>query len=214
MERCVVALFLLLGLNPLHSQQSPNDQQIASQISQTAEEFQLQTQRFARGWTYPASDLNSALALTRQQLLNDLPPDAAPLRAYVLKRFPTSIPGVPSNQLVDMRICGQYLDNANDLLSSLKNVNAYRLDLVVDSNPAGALFELKPEDGETVKGASRGTLTNIWRGVYTYTVKKEGEKTITGTVNLIREKGNILKCAFVESGSTDQATPCEMMSTQ
>jgi hypothetical protein len=161
---------------------------------------------------YPAGQLNSVLAGTRQQLLDDLPPDAAPLRAYVMQNFPASVPNVSSMKLIDMRTCGPIISSANDLLSALKSVNAYRLDLIVDSNPAGAVFELKPVAGDKLARASRGTLTNVWRGVYNYTVIKDGAKTITGSIDLVREKGNILRCNFVPQDGSGPALPCELVS--
>jgi hypothetical protein len=213
-SRYITALFLFLSLGPLYSQQrSAADASIASNISATAQQFQSRTQKFAAGW-YAAGDLNSVLAGTRQQLLDDLPPDAAPLRAYVLQNFPAAVTGIPSSKKVNMKICGPYLNNANDVLNSLKSVSAYRLDLILDSNPTGALFELTPVAGDKLSRASRGTLTNVWRGVYNYTVVKDGEKTITGSVNLVREKGNLLRCTFVHANTSGAALPCELVAAQ
>jgi len=213
-ERYAATLILLLSFGLLHSQQpAAGDQQIAARISQTAAQFQSRTKIYYSGRTYPAGELNSIFAGTRQQLLDDLPPDAAPLRAYVLQRFPESIGGVHPNQMIDMKVCGSYLSNANDILNSLKSVSAYRLDLIIDSTPAGALFELKPVTGGTLTRASRGTLTNVWRGIYTYTATKDGQKTIIGSIDLVREKGNTLKCTFVQDNSPGAALPCELMTT-
>lgn len=214
MARYATALFLILSLGPLHSQQrSAADVQIASNISATAQQFHSRTRKFSSGW-YQAGDLNSVLAGTRQQLLDDLPPDAAPLRAYVMQNFPAVITGIPPNKKIDITICGPYLSNANEVLNSLKAVNGYRLDLIVDSDPPGALFELTPVAGDKLSRASRGTLTNIWRGVYNYTVVKNGEKTITGTLNLVREKGTLLRCTFVHATSPGAALPCDLVNSQ
>ena len=213
------SFFVLLALGPLAThplmsqQPGVSDASINASISETAADFQTRTQKFRTPskWGYPAGDLNSVLAGTRQQLLDDLPRDAAPLRAYVMQNFPTSIPGVPASKKIDMKTCGPFLANANDLLSALKSVNAYRLDLTVDSAPAGALFELKPIAGDKLARASRSTLTNVWRGVYNYTVAKDGEKTITGTIDLVREKGNTLRCNFVHQSSAGPALPCDLV---
>jgi hypothetical protein len=205
-------LILLLSVRPLLSQPPPvDDAQISSRISRTAGEFHSRTRMYGLGFSYKAGKLNDVLAQTRQQLLDDLPPDAAPLRAYVLERFPDSIPGVSPDQKINMKVCGPYLSNANDLFNSLKGVNAYRLDLVVESTPAGAIFELKPAAGDTLARASRGTLTNVWRGVYTYTVTMEGQKTITRNIDLVREKGNMLKCNLVNKSSPGDALPCDLV---
>jgi hypothetical protein len=189
------------------------DSRIAADIAETAADFQNRTQKFRtpNKWGYPAGDLNSVLAGTRQQLLDDIPREAAPLRVYILQNFPASIPGVPARKKIDMKVCGSYLSNANDLLSALKSINAYRLDLIVDSAPAGALFELKPIAGDKLARASRSTLTNVWRGVYNYTVAKDGEKTITGTIDLVREKGNMLRCSFAHQSSPGPALPCDLV---
>jgi hypothetical protein len=216
------ALFVLLSLGPNNSQQSPAapqsstaDARIASGISDTAADFQNRTKRFQTSkWPYPAGQLNSVLAGTRQQLLDALPPDAAPLRAYVMQNFPAAVPNVPSMKPIDMRTCGPVINSANDLLNTLKSVNAYRLDLIVDSSPAGALFELTPVAGNKLARASRGTLTNVWRGVYNYTVVKDGAKTITGTIDLVREKGNTLRCNFIPNDSAGPALPCDLVSQQ
>lgn len=214
MVRYAAALFLIVSLGPLQSQQrSAADAQIASDISATAQQFQNRTRKFSAGW-YQAGDLNSVLAGTRQQLLDDLPPDAAPLRAYVMQNFPAVITGIPPNKKINMAICGPYLSNANEVLSSLQAVNAYRLDLIVDSDPPGALFEFTPVAGDKLSRASRGTLSNVWRGIYRYTVVKDGEKTISGTLNLVREKGNLLRCTFVHATSNGTALPCEFVTSQ
>jgi hypothetical protein len=211
-ERYAAALFLLMSFGPLYSQQpTADDREIASRISRTAAEFQGRTHIYYSGRPYPAGELNSVFAGTRQQLLDDLPPDAAPLRAYVLQRFPASIAGVHPSQNIDMKVCGPYLATANDILNTLRSVSAYRLDLIVDSTPAGGLFELKPVSGQSLARASRGTLTNVWRGIYAYTVSKDGQKTISGTVDLVREKGDTLKCTFVPSTSPGAPMPCEMV---
>lgn len=213
MQRYAATLFLIASIGPVHAQQlATSDTQIAANIADTAQEFQARTKKFTGKWSYPAGDLNSVLAGTRQQLLDDLPKDAAPLRAYVLQYFPASLTGVPANKKVDMKICGPYLSNANELLNSLKNVSAYRLDLILDSNPTGALFEVTPIAGEKLARASRGTLTNLWRGVYNYTVTRNGEKTITGTIDLIREKGDTLRCTFVHENTAGPALPCDLVS--
>jgi hypothetical protein len=221
-----VALFVLLSLGFDNSQQpsaapqqpaprsSVTDARIASGISDTAVEFEDRTKKFQGKLPYAAGQLNSVLAQTRQQLLDSLPPDAAPLRAYVMQNFPASVPNASSMKLIDMRTCGPIINSANDLLNTLKSVNAYRLDLVVDSTPAGALFELKPVAGDKLARASRGTLTNVWRGVYNYTVVKDGAKTITGTIDLVREKGNVLRCNFVPADSSGPVLPCDLVSQQ
>lgn len=230
MTRYATVLLLFLSLGPLNSQQpsadsqqpssaspqsSVDDARIAANVSETAAQFQSRTKKFQSSkLPYPAGQLNSVLAGTRQQLLDDLPPDAAPLRAYVMQNFPASVPNVPSMKLIDMRTCGPIISSANDLLNTLKTINAYRLDLIIDSTPAGAVFELKPVAGDKLARASRGTLTNVWRGVYNYTVVKEGQKTITGSVNLVREKGNLLRCTFVNASSSDAPLPCELVTAQ
>lgn len=222
------SLLVLLTLGP-HTSQQPStapqpspaaprsttaDASIASGISDTAAEFQRRTKRFHSKWPYPAGQFNSVLAGTRQQLLDNLPPDAAPLRAYVMQNFPASIPNVSSFKFIDMKTCGPYINSANDLFSALKSINAYRLDLIVDSTPAGALFELKPVAGDKLTRASRSTLTNVWRGVYNYTVVKDGAKTISGTIDLVREKGNALQCTFVPQSSPGPALPCNLITEQ
>ena len=226
MTHYATVLLLFLSVGPLNSQQpsadpqpssasprsSADDAQIAANLSETAAQFQSRTKKFQSSkWPYPAGQLNSVLAGTRQQLLDDLPPDAAPLRAYIMQNFPASVPDVPSLKLIDMRTCGPVISSANDLLNTLKSINAYRLDLILDSNPTGAVFELKPVAGDKLARASRGTLSNVWRGVYNYTVVKDGHKTITGTVNLVREKGNLLRCTFVNATSSDAPLPCELV---
>lgn len=219
MARHRTSLFVLLFLGSLlfanlpASPQAAADARINAEISQTHADFQVRTQKFRAPskWGYPAGDLNSVLASTRQQLLDDLPREAAPLRAYVLQNFPASVPGVAANKRIDMKICGPALSTANDLLSALKSISAYRLDLTIDSTPAGALFELKPIAGDKLSRASRSIISNVWRGVYAYTVIKEGEKTITGTIDLVREKGNILRCSFVPQSSAGPALPCDLV---
>jgi len=239
--RCAAVLLLLLSFGPLRSQRlSAVDARIASDVAHTAADFQSRLNRLAANAstqnaqpstglygaprsspapsgalpTYPAGDLNSILAGTRQQLLNSIPPDAAPLRAYVMQNFPTSVVGIPPGKQIDMRTCGPYINSANDVLSALKSVSAYRLDLILDSRPAGAVFELTPVAGDKLTRASRGTLTNVWRGVYNYTVVRDGEKTITGSINLVREKGNLLRCSFVHASSPGPPLPCELVTGQ
>jgi hypothetical protein len=195
------------------------DLQIGQGISQASSAFHDRISQLREGpkaivasnGELSQSELNLALARTKLELLKVLPDDATPLRNYIERHFPGPIKATLPNGNVNGSTVDKAVAATDSLLNDLKSANPYRLDLVVDSDPRDALFELQQLTGDLLTRGTRGAFTNVWRGEYSYSVSKAGQKTIKGTVDLIREKGNTLICHFVPSDSSDNALPCELI---
>jgi hypothetical protein len=84
------------------------------------------------------------------------------------------------------------------------------LDLSVKSGQSPAKFEIWAEGGSIRSTGIDGVITTIYRGLYFYRVTKMGFKEINGTLNLIDEKGTVLKCVLYEVRTIDGPYPCTL----
>jgi hypothetical protein len=88
--------------------------------------------------------------------------------------------------------------------------NIKAIDLSVISEPDEAGVELKTELGKLRTTSTNSKFTNVFRGLYTYTVRKNGYKGIQKELNLIDEEGTILKCKLYLSRERDGPYPCSL----
>jgi hypothetical protein len=219
-----ISLGIILLSAVLAFQDSPaqTDQQIAEGISQTSTSFHdriTQLRESAKATAGSDNELsqrefNLALARTKLELLEKLPEDATPLRNYIERHFPGPVIAAQPNGNITGSAVDKTVNATDSLLEAVKSASPYRLDLIVDSDPRDALFQLQQPTGDVLSRGTRGEFTNVWRGEYSYSVSKAGQKTINGTVDLIREKGNTLVCHFVENDSQDSARPCDLIYAQ
>jgi hypothetical protein len=88
--------------------------------------------------------------------------------------------------------------------------NVKAIDLSVVSEPDEAGVELKTELGKLRTTSTNSKFTNVFRGIYSYCVKKIGYKGIQQELNLIDEEGTILKCKLYLSKERDGPYPCSL----
>jgi hypothetical protein len=88
--------------------------------------------------------------------------------------------------------------------------NVKAIDLSVVSEPDEAGVELKTELGKLRTTSTNSKFTNVFRGIYSYSVKKNGYKGIQQELNLIDEEGTILKCKLYLSRERDGPYPCSL----
>jgi len=88
--------------------------------------------------------------------------------------------------------------------------NVKAIDLSVVSEPDEAGVELKTELGKLRTTSTNSKFTNVFRGIYSYSVRKNGYKGIQQELNLIDEEGTILKCKLYLSRERDGPYPCSL----
>jgi hypothetical protein len=93
---------------------------------------------------------------------------------------------------------------------------ADRKDLVVEfcvtSSPNRARFKMhpiSPMPGEPPGTNTRGLMKG-WRGLYTYTVTREGYKDVEATLELVTHTPTVLACELVGNDKPDKALPCDL----
>lgn len=212
--KCIVLLLGVLvqeGVPPAAPVQT-------KQIADIHQEFTARTSEFTNPKSksyfkshprYPAGDLNSALTQAKSQLIASFPVEAEPLRDYVQTHFPSRMEGHNDSDKVDMRECGPYITSANSMLKSLEQMNAYQVNLTIDSNQNQATFTLHSATGRSWSQITKGQLL-LWRGEYKYDLARSGQKTITGSLDLVTQPGSLLVCTFVPEGAADAPMPCQL----
>lgn len=212
--KCIV---LLLGL--LVQEAVPPAAPVQTkQLVDIHQEFSARTSEFTNPqsksyWKshprYPAGHLNNALTQAKSELIASFPAEAEPLREYVQTHFPSKMEGHNDSDKVDMRECGPYITSAESMFEHLQRLNAYQVNLTIDSNKNQATFTLHSATGRSWSQVTKGQLL-LWRGEYKYDLAKSGQKTITGSLDLVTQPGSLLVCTFIPEGAADTAMPCQL----
>lgn len=171
---------------------------------------------------YNANDVKQVFARNKTELLEGLNNEEfAGIRAYINRYYPSpeSLPTFqvntksgsypseltytrvsnPTTVIQDPIILVTTVDNSlktiRAILSTLyKNKEA--IDFEVTSVPSGATVTLKADGGKSRTADTNSRITNFFRGIYTYSITKEGFKTISREINLMHERGTRLECTF------------------
>jgi hypothetical protein len=150
--------------------------------------------------------------------------ELAGLRAYVRVKYPAA------TNLVVFRSAGADYDlvepySKEDVISQVlafisdtraKLTNPQRkgkvaINLDCKSEPTEARFQLVAEGGTVREGVSDSTLSNVYRGLYTYKVTKAGYKTVQDyAIDLVNEDGTSLECRLHRDDTTDGPYPCSL----
>lgn len=104
-----------------------------------------------------------------------------------------------------------YLASLRSIFERVRELDSLKLDLRVSSEPEGASFWITPLGGGTPSTSStNATLTNFYRGLYRYQVEKASFKTIEGTLNLVDERGDHLRCTLHPRDSAEGPLFCRL----
>jgi len=211
--KCIVLLlsfFVQEGIPPATPVQTKQIADIHRKFSDRTSEFTNPSKKYWGGRPrYPAGDLNSALTQAKSDLIASFPAEAEPLRDYVQTHFPSRMDGRNDTDKVDMRECGPYISSAQSMFGLLEGMNALQVNLTIDSNQNQANFTLHSATGRSWSQITRGQLL-LWRGEYKYDLARSGQKTITGSLDLVTQPGNLLVCTFVPEGAPDTPMPCQL----
>jgi len=155
---------------------------------------------------YNPSDVNDALQQTKDATLASIPPKDKPLRGYVERSFPAPVDA--SASAVEKEVVENRFSLVRELLAKLSRLDSFRLDLIVNTRPANARFELVPRVGTHLTSTTNSRLTNVYRGEYEYTITKAGYKRVHETINFIERAGSILECDLQPDTGPEDALPC------
>jgi hypothetical protein len=174
---------------------------------------------------FPKAAVVRSIESNKAQLITDLEgEELAGLRAYVRVKYP------PATELVVFRsptfgselvepyskedVVSKALGFISDTRAKLTNSQRRgkeTINLDCKSEPTEAKFELVAEGGTVREGTSDSTLSNVYRGLYTYKVTKAGYKTIQEhLIDLVNEDGTSLECRLHRDDTTDGPYPCSL----
>jgi len=141
--------------------------------------------------------LNASVAYAREEL------GRAAMQADFQK-----VTSPPRPSAYDADIVDQALKTITDAIDHLLGFPKLALDVVVDSSPAQAAVDLQiGQNAQTHRGTQTNDhLANVWRGIYMATVKKNGYKAVTKTVDLINDSRTHLRCTLATSNSNRDST--------
>lgn len=98
------------------------------------------------------------------------------------------------------------------VLDRMRAVDKLRLDLRVTTEPSGAQVRIAPAGGGFVTElASDGTITNFYRGYYTYSVVKVERKPAEGVLNLVDQRGSRLSCKLPPAAAAEEKVLCNLL---
>jgi hypothetical protein len=157
---------------------------------------------------YNPLDLNAVRERTRTNVLAKVPTPDIPLKTYVGDQLPKPVP--ESAGFVSKENGETYLQAIENLLAKLTRMPTFRFDLTVRSQPDRARFDLIPSVGSGTSTTTNDTLTNVYRGVYTYTVTKSQYKTLSFDIDFIDRSGTTLECQLLPVSDPSPGLPCQL----
>lgn len=170
--------------------------------------------------------LTSARQILEKPLLDH--PQLIPLRDYVQRFYPNpqslALPpiepagrgagrggaGAPeADRYVTDEAAGSAIARALGVVSGIHGMSSLAVDLSVHTKPAEkAVVTLQARDGTRHSGTSNTKFTGVYRGLYIYTVSKDGMKTITDDVNLVIDSRPLLDCTLAPVNTAGGPYPC------
>jgi hypothetical protein len=176
---------------------------------------------------YPGLQVQSMLVAVQRRAEAAFPPEAASLRDSLSAAI-----AFESEQLGPPKPIGAFRrvlwppppnDTAYDadavdsawqkILATLDRLLSYpqlALTITVQSTPPAATIDLQVgENTQTHRGGpdtrTDNELANVWRGIYTATIRKPGFKDATSTVDLINDNRTRISCTLVKSSSPGES---------
>jgi len=145
---------------------------------------------------YDANSYNSALVKLKADLLSAIPPDDKPLRAYVEAKFPQPLVPLDNKYIRESEV--EFTNGTvNGLMDHLRLMKSFLMDLNVKTSPSIAKFQLVPKIGDERTLTTDGIISNLYRGMYEYTVTKRGYRKVHDTINLVEQSGDTVECKLL-----------------
>jgi hypothetical protein len=96
-----------------------------------------------------------------------------------------------------------------EFVNKVAGATAYKVSFNVRSKPAGAVFSLQPLGGGfQTEIATNGSVGNLFRGLYRYTIARQGFKRVEATLNLVDNSPDQLYCELIDAQSKAEPLPC------
>jgi hypothetical protein len=150
---------------------------------------------------YDPNEVIAAVNQGRDRLLSRIKgKELAGLRAYVKESYPTVSPSsFPTSRWISEESKRSAFDNANNFLTTLSSKlfssdEGSTVDVRIDSDPTEANIQISADSGDNKETWTNSTITNVYRGRWHFRISKNGFVPSEGTLDLIDEKGNHLKC--------------------
>lgn len=168
-----------------------------------------------------ASDVHGILAMAQERAVASTVTDdnLAGLADYLL----TYAPRMNRPTVFQINAAGDTLIPWSEALDVLAIASAFwrkmtrvsgklSVSFVVASAPATAEFRMEANDGKVVRSTTTNArLTNVYRGLWTYSVTKVGYKRIASIVNLVDEEADTVSCSLVPNNDNAAASPCVLL---
>jgi hypothetical protein len=174
---------------------------------------------------YNFSSVQDMLTTARQTLekplLDRLP--LVPLRDYIQRFYPNLAPqAVPpvgpaggaggrasSTSFVTEEAATSAVTRARGVTNAIRSMSSLSLDVSVRTTPAQqAVIKLQARDGTRYSGTSDTDFKGVYRGLYVYTVSKDGMKTITDDLNLVVDSRRVMECTLSAVDMPGGPYPC------
>jgi hypothetical protein len=207
----MIQLILVPSLAIPGQDQSTQNPKVGAQFESVRSTFEIEVKSLnatVRGneQGYDPIDVNATLQKTKNAALSPIPPNDKPLRGYVERAFPTPVD--ESKNLVQREEVEKRFSLVRELLTKLSRLDSFRLELIVNTRPSKARFELVPKVGTPVSSTTNSRLTNIYRGEYDYYITKAGYKRVHDTISFIDRSGSVLDCELQPDSGPEEALPC------
>jgi hypothetical protein len=174
---------------------------------------------------YDATEVTAKVGSIRGELIKGLERnELRGLQAYVREFFPrNTAQTLPVPRTLDTTCsvtpCPERLaepgsvqalyGSVHEFVDKVAAATAYRVSFRVRSKPSGARFSLQPLGGGFLTEiATDGRVGSLFRGLYRYTVQREGFKKVEATVNLVDNSPEELYCELVDERAKLGALPC------
>ena len=149
-----------------------------------------------------------------------------PLREYVQRFYPNDVGGFPvlsadrlkrglnvtpdTPVVVPEEWVISALTRARGVASGIRGMSTLTLDLSVLSKPEQeATFTLHTRGGIVHNGTTNATFKGVYRGLYFYTVSKNGMKTIVDDLNLVNDPRPVLNCTLISEKRPEGPAACD-----
>lgn len=176
---------------------------------------------------YAAGEVASLVDALRERLRSDFPEEAEALRIAIenaiateLARLrpkprsavqPVKLQAVPADAIYDADEVERVFARIAAAIDAILKLDKLALTLSVQSTPPEADFVIQIKDNVRSQRTitTNDQLPNVWRGVYTATVRKQGFRDAIYTLDLINDSRTQVLCTLRPEGN-GQASSCRV----